>query len=74
MSRITTGKDKIPKNSILATIFALRQGFKDTSCPGQEIRGKRSRYHSWKAQMELPAWQQSKIKRGTFQLNLVSGS
>ena len=55
MSRITTGKDKIPKNSILATIFALQQGFKDTSCPGQEIRGKRSRYHSWKAQMELPA-------------------
>ena len=46
MSRITTVKDKIPKNSILARIFGLRQGFKDKSCPGQEIRETRTRYHS----------------------------
>ena len=45
MSRITTGKDKIPKNSILARIFGLRQGFKDKSCPGQEIRETRTRWH-----------------------------
>ena len=47
MSRITTGKDKIPKNSILARIFGLRQGFKDISCPGQEIGETRTRYHPW---------------------------
>ena len=47
MSRITTGKDKIPKNSILARIFGLRQGFKDKSCPGQEIGETRTRYHPW---------------------------
>ena len=48
MSRITTVtvKDKIPKNSTLARIFGLRQGFKDKSCPGQEIRETRTRYHS----------------------------
>ena len=45
MSRITTGKDEIPKNSILARIFGLRQGFKDKSCPGQEIGETRTRYH-----------------------------
>ena len=44
MSRITTVKDKIPKISILARIFGLRQGFKDKSCPGQEIRETRTRY------------------------------
>ena len=45
MSRITTVKDKIPKKSILARIFGLRQGFKDKSCPGQEIRETRTRFH-----------------------------
>ena len=47
MTRITTGKDKIPKNSILARIFGLRQGFKDKSCPGQEIGETRTQYHPW---------------------------
>ena len=47
MSRITTVKDKIPKKSILARIFGLRQGFKDKSCPGQEFRETRTRFHPW---------------------------
>ena len=42
----TTVKDKIPKNSILARNFNLRQGNKDKSCPGQEIRETRTRKHS----------------------------
>ena len=42
MSRITTVKDKIPKISILVRSFGLRQGFKDKSCPGQEIRETRT--------------------------------
>ena len=45
MSRITTFKDKIPKNSILARIFGLRQGYKDKSCPGQDFRETRTRWH-----------------------------
>ena len=53
MSRITTGKDKIPKISILARIFGLRQGFKDKSCPGQEIRETRTRFHPWAIQGKL---------------------
>ena len=47
MSRITTFKDKIPKNSILARIFCLRQGYKDKSCPGQDFRETRTRWHPW---------------------------
>ena len=45
MSRITTGKDKIPKNSILARILGLRQGYKDKSCPDQDFRETRTRWH-----------------------------
>ena len=47
MSRIATFKDKIPKNSILARIFGLRQGYKDKSCPGQDFRETRTRWHPW---------------------------
>ena len=43
--RIATFKDKIPKNSILARIFGLRQGYKDKSCPGQDFRETRTEYH-----------------------------
>ena len=53
MSRITTVKDKIPKKSILARIFGLRQGFKDKSCPGQEIRETRTRFHPCKYSVNL---------------------
>ena len=35
-----------PPKSILARIFGLRQGFKDKSCPGQEIIEKRTRFQS----------------------------
>ena len=45
MSRIATLKDKIPKNSILARIFGLGQGYKDKSCPGQDFRETRTRWH-----------------------------
>ena len=42
---LKTVKDKIPKNSILARIFGLRQGYKDKSCPGQDFRETRTRWH-----------------------------
>jgi len=45
--QFTTSKGKMSQKSILARIFGLRQGFKDKSCPVQEIRETRTRYHSW---------------------------
>ena len=33
-------------------IFGLPQGFKDKSCPGQEIRETRTRQHSWVSSQE----------------------
>ena len=38
-------KTKCPKNSILARIFGLQQGYKDKSCPGQDFRETRTEYH-----------------------------
>ena len=54
MSIITTVKDKILKNSILVRIFGLRQGFKDKSCPGQENRETRTRFHPFIVGRPLP--------------------
>ena len=51
MSAITTVIDKILKNSVLARIFGLRQGFKDKSCPGQENRETRTRFHPYNRQI-----------------------
>ena len=56
MSRITTFKDKIPKNSILARIFGLRQGYKDKSCPGQDFRETRTRWHPWQSLTVFRSW------------------
>ena len=45
MSVITTVKDKILKNSILARIFASGKDSRTRSCPGQENRETRTRFH-----------------------------
>ena len=47
MSVITTVKDKILKNSILARIFASGKDSRTRSCPGQENRETRTRFHPW---------------------------
>ena len=40
--KIRLKNTQIPRNNILATIFGLRQGYKDKSCPGQENKETRT--------------------------------
>ena len=40
--KIRLKNTQIPQNNILATIFGLRQGYKDKSCPGQENKETRT--------------------------------